>query len=75
MNLRKRLTALEAQTTPQPLPEGEGRRRLERHLDRIAERQGPPTTEQAERAEDFLNNEWPAFIAKMRQNNGGKHVD
>lgn len=75
MTLRSRLKALEAQTTPQTLPEGEGKRRLARHLDRIAERQGPPTTEQAERAEDFLNNEWPAFIAKMRQNNGGKHVD
>ena len=75
MNLRNRLKALEAHAAPQTLPEGEGKRRLERFLDRITERQDPPTEEQSQRAEEFLKNEWPAFIKKMRQDNGGKHVD
>lgn len=75
MNLNNRLKALEAQAAPQTLPDGEGKRRLESFLDRIAERQGPPTEEQSQCATEFLKNEWPALIKKMRQNNRGKHVD
>jgi len=75
MNLRHRIKALEAQNSIQPRPEGEGRRRLTEFLDRIAERQGPPDDAERERASEFLKNEWPATLERIRRKVGGQHVD
>ncbi|WP_420557914.1 hypothetical protein [Roseovarius sp.] len=75
MNLKDRIKALEAQNSRQPRPEGEGRRRLAEFLDRIAERLGPPDDAERERASEFLKNEWPAILERIRRKAGGKHVD
>ncbi|MGK7753197.1 hypothetical protein [Roseovarius sp. C03] len=75
MNLRHRIKALETQNSRQSAPEGDPKRRLAEFLDRIAERLGPPDDAERESASEFLKNEWPAILERIRRKAGGKHVD
>ena len=62
-SLNKRLDALEART-PMRVTSG-AKERLKNYLDQIAER-SQATDEQREDAAEWLRNQWPACVARLR---------
>lgn len=66
MNLSSRLQHLEIKRPKAAT--GNAKLRLEQHLQTIADRRAPPTLEEQQTAKDWLANEWPQHLERIRRN-------